>query len=65
MAGDKEFVDKEHESAFCLETNFMEKGETDENSAQLKTSKGEIRGNSSLISIKIETFRFCIGLYEI
>ncbi|XP_017281595.1 digestive organ expansion factor [Kryptolebias marmoratus] len=34
-AGD-EFVDKEHESEFCLETNFVKKGENDdaENSAQ-------------------------------
>ncbi|MED6269921.1 hypothetical protein CHARACLAT_004449 [Characodon lateralis] len=39
VAGDKEFVDKEHESVFCLETNFMEKGEQDGNTAQLKTSK--------------------------
>ncbi|XP_008397930.1 U3 small nucleolar RNA-associated protein 25 homolog [Poecilia reticulata] len=39
VAGDKKFVDKEHESAFCLETNFIEKGEQDENIPQLKNSK--------------------------
>ncbi|XP_051806595.1 U3 small nucleolar RNA-associated protein 25 homolog [Acanthochromis polyacanthus] len=35
-AGDEEFVDKEHESEFCLETNFTGDGEQDdsENSAQ-------------------------------
>ncbi|XP_013865111.1 U3 small nucleolar RNA-associated protein 25 homolog [Austrofundulus limnaeus] len=32
--GDEEFVDKEHESEFCLETNFMIKGEHEEKSAQ-------------------------------
>uniref|UniRef100_A0A3B4ZFK1 U3 small nucleolar RNA-associated protein 25 homolog n=1 Tax=Stegastes partitus TaxID=144197 RepID=A0A3B4ZFK1_9TELE len=37
-AGDEEFVDKEHESEFCLETNFMGEGEQEdaENSAQQK-----------------------------
>uniref|UniRef100_A0A146PAF8 U3 small nucleolar RNA-associated protein 25 homolog n=1 Tax=Fundulus heteroclitus TaxID=8078 RepID=A0A146PAF8_FUNHE len=39
VAGDKEFEDKEHESAFSLETNFMERGEQDENAAPLKKSK--------------------------
>ncbi|KAM9355829.1 U3 small nucleolar RNA-associated protein 25 homolog [Pholidichthys leucotaenia] len=29
-AGDEEFVDKEHESEFCLETNFMGEGEQKE-----------------------------------
>lgn len=33
-AGDEEFVDKEHESEFCLETNFMNKGEHEEKSVQ-------------------------------
>lgn len=26
-AADEEFIDKKHESQFCLETNFMDKGE--------------------------------------
>lgn len=39
---DEEFVDKKHESEFCLETNFMDKGEEEEaeNAAQHGDSKG-------------------------
>ncbi|XP_070834742.1 U3 small nucleolar RNA-associated protein 25 homolog [Chaetodon trifascialis] len=40
-AGVEEFVDNEHESQFCLETNFMDEGEQDdtERSAEHKDSK--------------------------
>lgn len=39
---DEEFVDKKHESEFCLETNFMGEGEQDsENTAQDRDSNGE------------------------
>lgn len=34
-AGNEEFIDKEHESQFCLETNFMDQGEQ-ENSGDSK-----------------------------
>lgn len=39
-AADEEFIDKEHESQFCLETNFMDKGEQ-ENSESTADSKGK------------------------
>ncbi|XP_028293397.1 U3 small nucleolar RNA-associated protein 25 homolog [Gouania willdenowi] len=38
VAGDEEFVDKKHESEFCLETNFMEEQE-DKSSAGLDDTK--------------------------
>lgn len=43
--GGEEFVDKEHESQFCLETNFMdEEGQEDtESTAEHKDSKGTKR----------------------
>uniref|UniRef100_A0A3B4ZFH6 U3 small nucleolar RNA-associated protein 25 homolog n=1 Tax=Stegastes partitus TaxID=144197 RepID=A0A3B4ZFH6_9TELE len=41
-AGDEEFVDKEHESEFCLETNFMGEGEQeDAENSHLDTELGE------------------------
>ncbi len=44
-AGVEEFVDKEHESQFCLETNFMnEEGQEDtENTAEHEDSNGKER----------------------
>lgn len=43
--GGEEFVDKKHESQFCLETNFMdEEGQEDtESTAEHKDSKGTKR----------------------
>lgn len=43
--GGEEFVDKKHESQFCLETNFMdEEGQEEtENTAEHKDSKGTKR----------------------
>lgn len=56
--GAEEFVDKEHESQFCLETNFMnEEGEEDSKStAEYKDSKGtkvllETQDHKSLLFI--------------
>lgn len=41
--GGEEFVDKEHESQFCLETNFMGEGEQEdtESNAEHEDSKGK------------------------
>lgn len=47
-AGFEEFIDKEHESQFCLETNFMDKGEQ-ENSENAADSKGKILFRSKFI----------------
>ena len=43
--GDKEFVDNEHESQFCLENNFMGEG-GQEHTAEQEDSKGEKGGNN-------------------
>lgn len=44
-AGVEEFVDKEHESQFCLETNFMDEGgqEDTENTAEHEDRNGKKR----------------------
>lgn len=47
QAGCEEFVDKEHESQFCLETNFTNEEEEDtESTAEHEDSKGTKRVKS-------------------
>lgn len=38
----EEFIDEEHESQFCLETNFMDEGEETDGIPEHKDSKGKI-----------------------
>lgn len=51
QAGDEEFIDKEHEYQFCLESNFMGEGEQeDTKSIAEHDSKGEKGMNFSTCS---------------
>lgn len=51
-AGAEEFIDKENESQFCLETNFMDGGQEDaESSAEHEDSKGKRRVKKILLKL--------------
>lgn len=51
-AEDEEFIDKEHESQFCLENNFMDEGEQ-ENSEKTADSKGKRGVNHFFFKVKL------------
>ncbi|XP_028995280.1 U3 small nucleolar RNA-associated protein 25 homolog [Betta splendens] len=40
--GDEEFIDKEHESQFCLETNFMDKGEQENENSESNSDSQDL-----------------------
>lgn len=46
-AGVEEFEDKEHESQFCLETNFVDEGGHEE--TESTTEHDDIKGKKSII----------------
>jgi len=62
---EEEFTDKEHESQFCLERNFIREGEGEEENKPdsqppgEEDAKGEFHGNAGRIITTSFRFTFC------
>lgn len=53
-SGAEEFIDEEHESQFCLETNFTDEEEETDGSAENRDSTGKNREKGFPITLPVE-----------